>query len=393
MNLQKALLHNPKIKPTDIDECAYVMFTSGTTGRPKGIAVSHRNIIKLVYDTGEIAIREGDRVLQWSNYSFDGSTYDIYNTLLTGASLYLIKDDWASDVDAMSELIEAKGINVVFMTTALFNTFIDIHPKAFTGMRKILFGGEMVSANHVRKALSILGEDVVTHVYGPTETTVYATSYPINEVKKDDIIPIGRPLSNTSLFVFNPYGKLVPVGVSGELFIGGDGVSMGYVNNPDLTKEKFVPNPYSKLNKNLANRLYRTGDLVRWLPEGNIEYLGREDHQVKIRGYRIELGEIESLMNGLKEVAASCVVITKDQAQTNKLVAYYVPVWEEVKSRESDLYQKHIDNWNELYEIEYGKSDVAEDTDYEFNIIGWNDSFTGKEIPAEFMRQWLDDIY
>ncbi|MBK8549759.1 MAG: non-ribosomal peptide synthase/polyketide synthase [Ignavibacteria bacterium] len=379
---------SPEIK-TNSESCAYVMFTSGTTGRPKGIAVSHKNIIKLVYDTGEISVKPEDRILQWSNYSFDGSTYDIYSSLLTGASLYIIKDNRAADVDELASMIKEQKITIIFVTTALFNTFIDINPHSLKGLRKILFGGEMVSPSHVRKALAILGEGKIVHVYGPTETTVYAIGYPLDTVREDDVIPIGKPLSNTSLFVLNDCSRLVPVGVSGELFIGGDGVSQGYVNNSLLTQEKYLPNPFSK---DQNEKMYRTGDIVKWLPDGNIVYLGREDDQVKIRGYRIELGEIESLMNKLDEVSSSCVVIVQDQAATNKLVAYYIPAWEEVKLREVDLYQKHIDNWNELYEIEYSKADQTEDTDYEFNIIGWNDSFTGQPIPKENMRVWLDDI-
>ncbi|MEZ4691278.1 MAG: amino acid adenylation domain-containing protein [Ignavibacteria bacterium] len=311
----------PGIK-TDIDSCIYVMFTSGTTGRPKGIAVSHRNVIKLVYDTGGIAIREGDRVLQWSNYSFDGSTYDIYGSLLTGASLHLIKDEWASDGDELARVITEQKISVVFMTTALFNTIVDINSEAFRGLRKILFGGEMVSLSHVNRALDVTGENVIMHVYGPTETTTYATSYPVNEKRDEGTVPIGKPLSNTQLYVLDPSGKSVPVGVGGELHIGGDGVSMGYINNEELTKEKFITNPFSK---DPDSRIYKTGDLCRWTSEGNIEYLGRIDDQVKIRGYRIELSEIESVLFEIDSVSNAVILAKEDKAGTKKLVAYVVP--------------------------------------------------------------------
>ncbi|MEO7583968.1 MAG: amino acid adenylation domain-containing protein [Ferruginibacter sp.] len=307
---------------TGIDSCAYIMFTSGTTGRPKGIAVSQRNIIKLVYDAGPIAVLPGDRVLQWSNYSFDGSTYDIYSSLLKGASLCMIRDDQAADVDELSKVLVSAGSTVCFITTALFNTFIDVQPTAFKGLRKILFGGEMVSMSHVKKALAILGRDKIVHVYGPTETTVYACSYAINEINDGTGIPIGKPLSNTSFFLLDTRYKPVPVGVPGELFIGGEGVALGYVNNPSLTTERFIQNPF---NNDPGNRLYRTGDIVRWLPAGDIEYLGRIDDQVKIRGFRIELGEIESVLQECELVRHAAVLAKTDQEGTKRLIGYVVP--------------------------------------------------------------------
>ncbi|MEO6231488.1 MAG: amino acid adenylation domain-containing protein [Ferruginibacter sp.] len=316
-----ALASSPAINTT-AGSCAYIMFTSGTTGRPKGIAVSHQNIIKLAFDGGPIAITSTDRVLQWSNYSFDGSTYDIYSSLLNGATICMINDSWASDIDELSKVMIAKNITVCFITTALFNTFIDVRPKTLIGLRKILFGGEMVSLSHVKKALSILGEGKIVHVYGPTETTVYACSYAIDKLAAATGIPIGKPLSNTRFYVLNEYKKLLPVGVPGELYIGGDGVSLGYVNNPLLTAERFIQNPYSDISE---DRLYRTGDIVRWLPGGVIEYISRIDDQVKIRGYRIELGEIESVLQECSLVRHAAVIAKTDKDGTKRLVAYIVP--------------------------------------------------------------------
>ncbi|MGZ5134066.1 MAG: amino acid adenylation domain-containing protein, partial [Flavitalea sp.] len=310
----------PVALKTGINARAYIMYTSGTTGTPKGIAVSHQNIIKLVYEQREIAVRTDDHVLQWSNYAFDGSTYEIYSSLLQGASLHLIKESAASDVFELSEIIKNQHITVSFVTTALFNTFIDVSPQSLIGLRKILFGGEMVSLSHVRKALSVLGTDKIIHVYGPTETTVYATYYCVNSIAGNGTIPIGRPLSNTQLYVLNNLQKLVPVGVAGELFIGGDGVSFGYLNKNALTTEKFVPDPFTNVGK-----LYKTGDRVRWLDDGTIEFLGRFDQQVKIRGYRIELGEIESVLQQSKLVRQAVVIAKEDKEGTKSLVAYVVP--------------------------------------------------------------------
>jgi amino acid adenylation domain-containing protein/non-ribosomal peptide synthase protein (TIGR01720 family) len=307
---------------TSIDTCSYVMYTSGTTGQPKGIAVAQRNIIKLVYEVGEIAIQKSDRVLQWSNYSFDGSVYDIYSSLLKGATLCLIKDSIAFDAVELSSIIQREKITVCFMTTALFNTFIDVDPAAFKGLRKLLFGGEKVSANHVQKAFSILGAGKIIHVYGPTETTVFASYYCVDSIPEDGAVPIGKPLSNTKLLVLNPEKALVPVGVAGELYIGGDGVSLGYVNNDSLTEEKFITDSFSD---NSQGRLYKTGDMVRWLGNGNIEFLGRLDQQVKIRGYRVELGEIESVLQTCHMVKQAVILTKEDKEGTKSLVAYVVP--------------------------------------------------------------------
>ncbi|MFK8103148.1 MAG: non-ribosomal peptide synthase/polyketide synthase [Saprospiraceae bacterium] len=305
---------------------AYVMYTSGTTGEPKGILVNQQNILKLAYDTVEIAVRPDDRVMQWSNFSFDGSTYEIYSTLLNGACLHMINEQAAQDPSRLAAVIRDQEISVVFMTTALFNGFVDFDLDALKGLRKLLFGGELVSVPHVKKALKVLGSDMMVHVYGPTETTVYATYYPIRDCKEDRV-PIGRPLSNTSAYILHPNGQLAGIGVAGELCIGGDGVSMGYLNRNALTEEKFIKNPFlGETDKNEHTVLYKTGDLVCWLPDGNIDFIGRRDAQVKIRGYRIELGEIETAMQE-SPLVNKCVVLAKADANGNKkrLVAYVVP--------------------------------------------------------------------
>jgi amino acid adenylation domain-containing protein/non-ribosomal peptide synthase protein (TIGR01720 family) len=298
----------------------YVMYTSGSTGKPKGIAVNHRNIVKLVYEPGPIAIVPEDKVLQWSNYAFDGSTYDIYGALLKGAALYMIPDTAASDVYELAAMMEREQISFCFMTTALFNNFTDNRLSGLQSLRKLLFGGELVSVPHVERALSLLGPNRIVHMYGPTETTVYATAYPINETAGKRTIPIGAPLANTQLLVLDHHAKPVPVGVSGELYVGGDGVATGYINNESLTAEKFVT------LESHPGRWYKTGDVVNWLADGTIVYVGRIDDQVKVRGYRIELGEIESVLQECQWVSQVVVVVKKeDNSHYNKLLGYIVP--------------------------------------------------------------------
>jgi len=305
----------------DSSYSAYVMHTSGTTGKPKGIVVNHQNVMKLVYEARHIQVNKDDRVLQWSNYAFDGSTYEIFNSLLNGASLYMITEADAPNPDRLSTLIKSNEISVCFITTALFNAFVDYDLDALKGLRLLLFGGELVSPGHVRKAVEVLGDDKVIHMYGPTETTTYASYLPL-KLPLDDVIPIGRPLSNTQIYIVNPSGQLAGIGVIGEIWIGGDGVADGYLGRADLTEEKFIPDHFSQREN---ARLYKTGDLARWRTDGTIEFIGRRDEQVKIRGHRIELGEIQSALDHCKEVRQNVVLAPKDASNNKTLVAYIVP--------------------------------------------------------------------
>ncbi|MFK8104834.1 MAG: amino acid adenylation domain-containing protein, partial [Saprospiraceae bacterium] len=300
---------------------AYVMYTSGTTGEPKGILVNQDNILKLCFETGAIAIYPEDRVLQWSNFSFDGCTYEIFGSLLNGASLCMISEKEAQDPESLARVIRQEQLTVNFMTTALFNAFVDQDLAALNELRIVLFGGELVSVPHVKTALATLGAGKIIHVYGPTETTTYASYYPIEHCKEDRV-PIGKPLSNTQLYILDAEGQLAGVGMTGEIYIGGAGVSMGYLNRPEMTADKFVVDKFSGIS---GAKLYRTGDLGFWLPEGNIEFIGRKDLQVKVRGYRIELGAIETKLQE-SDWVNNCVVLAKaDPAGTKRLIAYVIP--------------------------------------------------------------------
>lgn len=308
-------------------EVAYIMYTSGTTGLPKGIEITQNNILKLVYDQGFIQVNSKDKVIQWSNYAFDGCVYEIFSSLLKGATLFLIKEEVASDGLRLSETIAHYQITKCFVTTALFNALVDCGIETVSCLKSLLFGGEMVSVSHVQKALAVLGSGKLIHVYGPTETTVYATYYPIDDIAEIQTnVPIGYPLSNTSLYVLDEEQQLVPLGVVGELCIGGEGLANGYLQLPELTAEKFIENPYKK-----GTRIYRTGDLAKWLPNGTIEFIGRKDHQVKVRGYRIELGEIESAVLTQKEVLECRVLVHEDETKNKRLIAY-IAVQNELES-------------------------------------------------------------
>ncbi|MCK5059263.1 MAG: amino acid adenylation domain-containing protein, partial [Candidatus Aminicenantes bacterium] len=312
---------------------AYIIYTSGTTGKPKGILTMHYNVVRVVKDTNYIDFKSADKALQLSNYAFDGSVFDIYGALLNGAALVLVEEEKVSAVAKLADLIRREKITVFFITTALFNTLVELKIECFENIRKVLFGGERVSVEHSKKALEYMGKGRILHVYGPTETTVYASYYPIDHIEERDItIPIGRPIANTSLFVLDKDLRPVPTGVQGELYVGGDGLARGYMNRPELTAENFI-NPGAEIPS--AGRvprsggvgsevLYKTGDLVCWNHEGNIEFIGRIDDQVKVRGFRIELGEIENRLLSFSGVEEALVLAKEYKGGDRYLCAYVV---------------------------------------------------------------------
>ncbi|NEW07889.1 amino acid adenylation domain-containing protein [Paenibacillus sp. SYP-B3998] len=301
-------------------DLAYVMYTSGSTGQPKGNLTVHHNISRVVKNTDYIDISEQDTLLQLSNFVFDGSVFDIFGALLNGASLVLIQKEEVLDPEKLSSLLRKEQVTIFFITTALFNTLVDTNIECFGTIRKVLFGGERVSFPHVKELYAFIGPGKILHMYGPTETTVFATCYKVDELDESMwTIPIGKPISRTSAYILNDRGSLQPIGIPGELWIAGDGVARGYLDRPDQTEERFVPNPFS-----VGERMYRTGDIARWLPDGNIEFWGRLDHQVKIRGFRIELGEIEKHLLSNEFVKEAIVVARQDASGQKYLCAYVV---------------------------------------------------------------------
>ncbi len=228
-------------KEHDASHLCYVIYTSGTTGRPKGTLTIHSNVTRVVLETNYIDFTPGDRVLQLSNYAFDGSVFDIYGALLNGGALVLVSGEDLLDVHRLGAWIKKQGITVFFITAALFSTLVELEISSLRHVRKVLAGGERLSVEHVRKALRYLGAGRVVNGYGPTETTVFATSYPVEQLGRHlGSIPIGKPISNTVVYILDPYFNPVPIGVPGEIFIGGPGLARGYLNRPELTAEKFI---------------------------------------------------------------------------------------------------------------------------------------------------------
>lgn len=297
---------------------AYIIYTSGSTGRPKGTVVRQFSVSRVVKNTNYIAILPEDRLLQLSNYAFDGSVFDIFGALLNGASLVILPKDAVFDVQKLAHTIVEKKISVFFFTTALFNTLVDIYPECLRSVRKVLFGGEKVSVKHVEKAFGLTGPGKMIHVYGPTESTVFSHFYAIDSVGEFHNIPIGKPLANTSHYILNQKLQPVPIGIEGELFIGGDGLAREYLNNPILTEEKFIENPFVQ-----GERIYKTGDLVKMNSDGNLVFIGRKDTQVKIRGFRIELEEIEKVLCNCKGIKEAAVIAKREENGNVYLTAFF----------------------------------------------------------------------
>ncbi|MFC0781271.1 AMP-binding protein, partial [Flavobacterium sp. HJSW_4] len=262
---------------------AYVIYTSGSTGEPKGVMVEHKNVVRLVKNANYITIDETDSLLSLSNFSFDGSIFDAFYPLLNGATLVISLQETFLNLPSLGNLIENKRISAFFITTGLFNNLVDIDFTSFKYLKYVLFGGEQVSVSHVKKFMENYPSVSLVHLYGPTENTVFSSYYEIKNIHEDQkTVPIGKGISNSMCYILSSNNLPLPIGSVGEICVGGDGLSRGYLNKPELTADKFVDNPFRPKEK-----IYKTGDLGRWLADGNIEFLGRKDHQVKIRGFRI----------------------------------------------------------------------------------------------------------
>ncbi len=301
----------------DSENLAYVIYTSGSTGKPKGVEITHRAVVNFLLSMmREPGLTHDDRLLSVTTLSFDIAGLELYLPLITGARIILASRAVAADAHRLAELIELSGATVMQATPATWRMLLEAGWQGNTGL-KILCGGEALPRDLADQLLARSAS--LWNMYGPTETTIWSTLW--RAKSGDGPVPIGRPIANTQVYVLDPHLEPVPIGVTGELFIGGDGVARGYFHRPELTQERFIPNPFSS---DASARLYKTGDLARYRPDGTIECLGRIDHQVKIRGFRIELGEIEGCLGEHPDVRQAAVVAREDQKGSRRLVAYVV---------------------------------------------------------------------
>lgn len=310
-------------RSTRPDDLACVMYTSGSTGTPKGVAIPHRAISRLVCGADYVQLTAGDVVAQIANPVFDAATFEIWGALVNGARLAVIPREILLSARALADALDQHGVSTLFVTTAMFNQIASDAPAAFSG-RQVLFGGEAVAPQAVKTVLEHAKPRRLLHVYGPTEATTFATWHEVNTVDPGAItVPIGKPIANTEVYILDRYQEPVPVGIQGEICIGGPGLARGYLGLPELTAERFVAHPFDRAP---GARLYRTGDYARRRPDGAIEFLGRLDRQVKIRGHRVEPGELEAALLKLPQIREACVVVHGSTTETRQLTAYVVAV-------------------------------------------------------------------
>ncbi|TNV64185.1 non-ribosomal peptide synthase/polyketide synthase, partial [Corallococcus exiguus] len=317
---------------------AYVDFTSGSTGRPKGVAVEHRGVLRLLHGAPWARFTPNETFLLMAPLSFDASTLELWGPLLSGGRLVVFPPQPPTDLELLGQIIRRHGVTSLYLSAGLFAQVVDVKQEVLRGLRQLFVGGDVLSPTHTRRVVETLGLPVVNG-YGPTEATVFTCC--LRMERPDDVpaeaIPIGPPLPNTRTFVVDGALRPVPVGVPGELLIGGDGLARGYLSRPDLTAERFIPHPFATTP---GERVYRTGDRVRWRADGSLEFLGRIDTQVKVRGYRIELSEVEAALRDWPALTDAAVLVREDVPGDKRLVAYVVTGTLDVQALREHLRQR-----------------------------------------------------
>ncbi|HKG15027.1 MAG TPA: amino acid adenylation domain-containing protein [Pyrinomonadaceae bacterium] len=319
----------------DAESLAYVIYTSGSTGRPKGVCVTHRAVVRLVCRTNYADFSPGDVFLQLAPVTFDASTFEIWGALLCGARLALMPPGVAL-TEEIGAAVVRHGVTTLWLTAGLFQLMVDERLEDLRGLRHLLAGGDVLSVRHVNRFVGECGGRL-TNGYGPTENTTFTCCHRVEREEHGASVPIGRPVSNTRVYVLDERMRPVGTGVVGELYAGGDGLARCYLNRPELTAEKFVPDPFGG---EAGARLYRTGDLARHRPDGTIEFVGRRDQQVKLRGFRIELGEVEAALRGHAAVRGCLALVREDAPGDKRLVAYFTA--DDADPPTNDALRRHL---------------------------------------------------
>jgi amino acid adenylation domain-containing protein len=369
---------------------AYVIYTSGSTGTPKGVVNIHDGLGNRIRWMQEAyRLTAADRVLQKTPYSFDVSVWEFLWPLSSGACLVLAQPGGQRDSAYLVQLIKSQQITTLHFVPSMLGAFLQ-EPgiEQCTSLRQVFCSGEALSYE-LQKCFFERSMAALHNLYGPTEASIDVTAWECRRDKAINGVPIGRPIANTQIYILGANLQPVPIGVSGELYIGGVGLARGYLNRPELTAEKFIADPFSDQP---GARLYKTGDLARYLPDGNIEFLGRTDHQVKIRGFRIELGEIEAVLDQHPSVRESVVWTHEDTPRDPRLLAYVVPKPQTGNSAEdsswAELQENRVSEWQTLFDQTFSEAD--EPNDPRTNTAGVNSSYTNAPIPAAESRDWVE---
>src|SRR5581483_5152725 len=375
------------------DNLAYVIYTSGSTGRPKGCLVTHANVVRLFQATWEwYRFDERDVWTMFHSYAFDFSVWEIWVALFYGGRVVVVPYLISRAPDEFYRLLHKERVTVLNQTPSSFRQLIQAEEKVGhhdLALRYVIFGGEALEMQSLKPWYERHGDQkpLLVNMYGITETTVHVTYRPLSLNDTNGGSVIGRPIPDLQLYILDQHRQPVPIGVPGEMYVGGAGVARGYLNRPELTRERFIPDPFSSRP---GARLYKTGDLARFLVNGDVEYLGRIDHQVKIRGFRIELGEIESVLASHPAVRHSVVMAREDEPGNKQLVDYIVPDKQAKITGEQGpgAEEQQVTQWETTFDETYS---AGAEEDPTFNITGWNSSYTGQPYPAEHMREWVDN--
>lgn len=376
--------HNPEANIT-ANNLAYMIYTSGSTGKPKGAMNEHVGICnRLLWMQETYQLNETDRVLQKTPFSFDVSVWEFFLPLMTGARLIVAKPEGHKDPDYLTQLIQTQQITTLHFVPPMLHILLEASDLAHCpSLRRVICSGEALPYDLQQRFFAQTNAEL-HNLYGPTEAAIDVTYWACSANSDLKIVPIGKPVANTQLYIVDEQNQRVPIGTAGELLIGGIQVGRGYHNRPELTTEKFITNPFG------AGRLYRTGDLAVYLSDGTIEFLGRIDHQVKLRGFRIELGEIEVALSQHPAVKQAVVLVHEDKFGDKQLVAYLVADLTLVSTDENA--HDYISLWQNLYEETYSQTakEMSADVDLTFNFSGWNSTYTDKPIADAQMREWVE---
>ncbi len=371
------------------ENSAYLIYTSGSTGKPKGVIIPHRGVCnRLLWMQDAYQLKANDCVLQKTPFSFDVSVWEFFWPLQIGARLVIAEPDGHKDSTYLVDLIAGQAITVMHFVPSMLRAFLDEpHLKKCVSLHKVICSGEALSYELQERFFARLDAEL-HNLYGPTEASIDVTFWACARENSLRTVPIGRPIANTQIYLLDQALCPVPLGVPGELYIGGTGLACGYLHRPELSAERFIPDPFSSL---AGTRLYRTGDLARFLPEGAIEFLGRVDDQIKLRGFRIELGEIETTLRSHPLVEEAVVMAREDSPGEQRLVGYLVPNREATLAEQQDMTQlsyEQIAQWEMVFDEAYSRSMPLEDPF--LNFASWNSSITGESIPQEQMLEWAE---
>ena len=355
---------------------AYMIFTSGSTGRPKGVMNSHQALMNRLYWMQEaFCLNAADRVLQKTPYTFDVSVWEFLWPCIFGAAIVILRHKGHLDTACLAETIRAHKVTTLHFVPSMLKIFLE-EPiiDSLASVRLVICSGEALSKDLTSRFHQVFKTAELHNLYGPTEAAIDVSSYPCLPADERHCVPIGRPIANIRLYIVDRDFKLAPIGSSGEICIGGIGLARGYHSRPDLTAERFFPDPFSGLP---GARLYKTGDLARYHSDGAIEYLGRIDHQIKIRGLRVELGEIELALLKQPSVKDAVVTMREDAPGLKQLVAYIVPNNLEGSDLSSTSSGNLLEGWQDLFDQQYGRAPVAAPAG---DFTTWNSSYTGSVV-------------